>query len=122
MRLVVTGEELNDVPINIYALTSEQLSDMSYHPFIATTNWSEVFVQVTAKTPKNILKQIIEKCPIKLFILEDEELTYSHIQIIAEINRSKALLLRNTFYNNKDGLDTLLREYVTFVKSVEELL
>ncbi len=88
MVLWITDRDIPDSITN-YKIDFRSFASKEYHPFIATTKWEAVNIDITDNTPRGIIKQLVSLAVINP-IYDVDNLTMKKVQLLCEIYPDEA--------------------------------
>lgn len=98
MDLRITNEQGTD--LSSCYVTFHELQLKEFHPFIATTRWDQVYIDVNQDTPRGIIRQMRFNVPVHVKM--NDEVTPNMLSVLCEIFRDEAAALRTYFRTDKD--------------------
>lgn len=98
MILYITDKEVDDS--NVQTLNVAKLAVKAYHPFIATTEWEMVKVDIQENTPKGILKQMTPFVKI-VPVFNKDDVHPKELTLILELLGSEGLELYALYTKDK---------------------
>lgn len=109
MVLWITDRDV-EMGITDYKVSYEEFASREYHPFIATTKWDCVNVELVPDMPQGILKQLVPRTKIKP-IYDIDNVNMKVAALLGEIYPdSRAQLMSYYMKGSKEQLKELLLE------------
>ena len=109
LRITDSNEDFGD---DTYKVSLENFSNKVYHPMIATTKWDVVYVDITDKTPRGILMQVIKNARV-VPVMDKNTVSMKMVQVLCEILPDEAFRLRTVYRQGK-------WEFIKFLEQLEE--
>lgn len=91
-------------------MTLDEFAMPEMHPFVATTNWEKIFIDLTDKTPKGILRQM--KTNVKIVPVIKAEMSPKIMSLLCEIYADEAASLRALYRTNRAAFDEMVKSLV----------
>lgn len=104
LRIVSSGE----CGLHEMCLTPKEFSDKAYHPFIATTEFDKVIVELSSDIPAGYLSQLVTSKNKVIPIIN--ELNQATVYRLCEILPDKAAKIRYTYMRDRSNLEALINE------------
>jgi len=108
MHLIITNSE-NDVSIDTYRISLDDFGNKEFHPYIATRKWESISVEVSDKTPTNIIRQILPLGVVKPIIADVNNISAKQMNILREIFPDSSAALYRKFVSNKEEFYALVK-------------
>lgn len=109
MRLLITDTRTEDVPFDVIPMTASEFNLKSTQPFIASSNFDAVVLDLNAKVDAKILTllmSITRVVPRKT----DDALQYNGVSSLCVLYPERAAELRVYFMRDKEKLVELVNE------------
>ena len=111
MRLIVTDEQKDNVSFDTVVMSIGEFNDICSHPYIASSNFDEIVIDLTDKVRLGHVKPIMA---ITRVIPRIPDVISSHtVSVLSEIYPEKAAELRYTFIRNKEGVKDIIDKMST---------
>ena len=92
--------------LNSICLSPSEFADKSYHPFIATTEFDKVVIELSSDIPTGYISQFVSKAnKVIPYITEKNSAT---VQQLCEIIPDKSAEIRFTYMRNRNKFQELL--------------
>lgn len=109
MDLRIT-DEVTGIDPNVYVISNFDFTQKEYHPFIATTRWDNVLVDIDSKaTPAGIIGQLVGSAIITPTI-NKEDVTPKVLKILGEIYPDSRARLRQAYVKGKEEFLSLIKQ------------
>lgn len=108
MRLYVTDEIKKELSFDAVTMTIREFNDIHNHPFIASSKFDEVVVDINSDVKIGYLEPLIKTTKVIPRIVGD--ITSHTISLLSEIYRDRSAELRFTFIRDKAGIVTLINQ------------
>ena len=102
-------DEPHDIEKGVVFFALSDLKNKMLLPYVVTTEWHCIEVQLTDKTPKGILRQLITQKIVRP-IFDKENITYPVMQLLCELLPDRAAQLRVSFKQDKAEFMRLVNE------------
>lgn len=100
MRLLITDEVINEVSFDTEVMTSVEFNNIRSHPFIASSRFDAVVIDLKAKVQWAYIQQLLKSCLVIPKFTND--ITSNGVTILCELYKDRAAELRINFIKNKD--------------------
>lgn len=80
------------------------------HPFIATTNWEMIYIDLCDKTPKGIIRQMVSTPQVVPVI--KSEMSPRIMSLLCEIFVDESAQLRAYYRTDRNAYDKLVQELI----------
>lgn len=108
MRLCVTDDIKDDVSFDMVVMTSSEFNCIKSHPFIISSRFDEIVIDVTSNIQLGYIKQIMGVTKVIPKIVR--EITPHTVSVLCELYKERAAELRYTFIRDKEGFKELINE------------
>ena len=108
MNLRITDSN-EDYGIDTYKLSIEDFSCKEFHPMIATTKWQHIYIDLTDKTLRGIIRQLLPICKVTP-VFDRSSVTVRTVQLLCEIYQDEASKLRSLFMEDQSKFFELVDE------------
>lgn len=108
MRLYVSDVPVEDINIGTITMTQNEFNCIKSQPFIASSKFDVVVIEVTDTTDINIIKhlrnvtRVIPKLP--------EDITSHMVAVLSELYKERAAEIRFTYMRNKEDFVALVNK------------
>ena len=106
MVLRITNKPDN-ADLDAYTVSLSDFKSGEIHPFLATTKWEKIYVELCEDTPAGILRQVFFSAPI-IPIYDRDNITNRVMLLLCEIYRNKAGELRKLYVQDRTAFIALL--------------
>lgn len=107
MRLIIRDNYESEV-LSDYVLSLGDFGDKAFHPYIAAQKWDLIVIQVSDKTPRGIIRQLLPIACISAYVENWSSISPHQIQILCEIFPDYAGRIKTTYATNKAGIQQLI--------------
>lgn len=94
---------------DVYYMSLSDFGSRACHPFIATTDWSVIEVDLTEETPVGIIRQVMQN-KVVIPIFDEGNITMRVVQLLCEIVPDSAGTLRVLSLRDRSGLCSYVSE------------
>lgn len=108
MRLIVTDRQIDNVSFDAVVMSIGEFNDICTHPYIASSNFDEVVVDLDDKVKLGHLRPVMSITKVIPYVMDT--ITTHTISILSEIYPDYAAKMRYTFMRDKDGIKALINE------------
>lgn len=106
MRLIVTDTPIDNLSIDMITMGTLEFNTIETQPFIASSKFDEVVIDVTDSTNINIVKNLMRVT--RVIPRFRVELTPHMVTVLTELYKERAAEIRFTYMKDKDKFKTLL--------------
>lgn len=108
MKLAIVKSPVS-MGADVYVLTTEQFAMREYQPFLASTRWDEVRIDLDEGTPLGVVRQIIRtNRVIPCFDLEN--LSLKTVKLLCEICVDESAVIWKLYTSDKVALKEFLAD------------
>ena len=111
MRLYVTDEIKEDLSFDSVVMTSSEFNCIKAHPFIVSSRFDEIVIDITEKVQLGYIKQVMSVTKVIPKIIG--EITSHTVSVLCELYKDRAAEMRYTFIRDKDGFIELINKMKT---------
>lgn len=108
MRLLITDEVRNEVSFDTVVMTSTEFNSIHSHPFIASSQFDVVVVDLNDKIKLEYLRPLIGTTVVVPKI--NGEISSYAVSILCEVYKDLAAQLRVTYIRDKEAFNKLIEE------------
>lgn len=106
MRLLITDEIIKEVSFDTVIMTSIEFNSIHSHPFIASSKFDEVIVDLNDKINIGYLQPLMKTTKVIPRVVG--EMTAHSVSLLCELYKDRAAELRITFIKDKEGFAKLI--------------
>ncbi len=107
MKLYVT-DRVMDVGLDCIAMPIEEFIDISSHPFIASSHFDTVVIDLDDRIPHGIIGNMLGITKVIPRIIDD--MTVTKVRLLSEIYPELSAKLRVSFMRDKDGFVNVIND------------
>ena len=111
MRLLITDNPREEVSFDIIQMSTIEFNNIHNHPFIASTKFDEVVVDLNNKIRLGYLAPLMKTT--KVIPRITTELDSYGVSILCEIYRERSAELRYAFMKDKDEFNRIINDMKT---------
>lgn len=111
MVLRVTDSN-EDFGIGTIVVSLEHFGMKEYHPLIASKQWTCVYLDLTEKTPRGKVTQLLQRTKI-IPVFDKDNVTPRVLQLLCEIVPDYTGKLRSSYVNDKETFNTIIDRLIT---------
>lgn len=108
MKLYVTDNVIDNVTIDVVVMSQSEFNSIKSQPFIASSKFDEVVVELTDKTDIDIIRNLMRVT--KVIPKVPEEITSHIVTILTELYKERAAELRFTFMRDKNQFKEIVNK------------
>lgn len=96
---VVTGEKEVFDDVDTYTLTTKELGEPCYYPFLATQEWEQADIDLTEETPRGVVRQLVSSTRV-IPHFDKDNITPHVMYLLGEIAADDATQLRSLYLSD----------------------
>lgn len=106
MRLLITDEVRNEISFDTVVMTSIEFNSIHSHPFIASSKFDEVIVDLNDKVNIGYLQPLLRTTKVIPRVVG--EITSHSVSLLCELYKDRAAEIRFTFIKDKEAFKKLI--------------
>lgn len=108
MVLRITDSE-EDFGITSYKVSLAAFAMKEYHPMIATTQWDRVYIDCNEKTPRGIIKQLIDTTKV-IPVFDKSNVTPRVLQLLCEVAPDQTAALKSAYMKGAEAFNAVISD------------
>ena len=104
LRITDSKEDFGD---DTYVVSFNNFVSKEFHPMIACTEWSKIYIDCTDNTPRGIIRQLANR-RVVIPIYDRENITPKVLQLLCEVAPDHVVKLRSSYMEGKEALAEVL--------------
>lgn len=106
MRLLVTDEVNREVSFDTVLMTASEFNCINAHPYIATTNFDAIVLDLRCKIDLTYLQFLFKKTRVIPMVYDN--MTSNSVSVLCELFKDRAAEIRITYMRDKEKFKQLV--------------